>query len=185
MLLRYDTLSLYDNEARNIVREASVRAYAVRLWIADWIHSITPTGDHIIPSCHVVAHAFARTFGYEAIDGEHAYICGVKTSRWFDKMRVDSTTMLHSWVELETAKKNRFILDIFPDEGCSIFPVLYRAPHPAYWIPADRKRAEVLRGLVQSAVFQSEVDQFSSIMREATVGYFLTSPEQMKQGPST
>lgn len=168
MLFRYDLLTARDGEAWTAVRLVSIQAFLLRLWANDWLHVPGPKkGELKIPSCHVVAHAFAKAFGYRAIDGEHCYYHGVKVHRDNRSMKVDFSTLLHSWVEIKTEKGNTFILDIFPDEGCSVFPVLYRGPHPGYWVPRDPERQRRLRNMRRSVFFKREVALLTEKMQIA------------------
>ncbi len=163
MLFRLDVLELGDAEAWEKVRRVSVQAFSLRLWLPELLF-VTSGRKTVVPSCHVVAHAFARVFGYEVKDGEHCYSGNVQLTPDQADMDVHFTTVLHSWVEFETAHGNRFILDIFPDEGGSIFPVLYRAPHPCYWIPRDEKRVRILAALPTDKSFQRDVTMLSRSM---------------------
>lgn len=164
MLYRLDFLKSSDAEAWDLIYRISVEAYSVRLWLSEFLF-VTDSQGSKIPCCHRVAHAFAEVFGYKVVDGEHCYQDDVKLLKDGMTMRVHSTTLLHSWVECETSKGKRFILDIFPDDGCSIFPVLYEAPHPAYWIPRDEERVRNLRNLRRRATFQRDVAQLAKKIR--------------------
>lgn len=166
MLFRIDMLRLGDEEAWTLVRRMSMEAFSLRLWLTDLVWLENPGGGGIIPSCHVVAHAFAQVFGYTAVDGEHFDADTVEAVEDGKEVEVRHTTYLHSWVEATTGKGNRFILDVFPDVGGSIFPVLYRAPHPAYWLPRDAERREVLQNLHRKRSFQHEVRALTKQMRE-------------------
>jgi hypothetical protein len=157
MLFRLDVLELGDAEAWHLVRKMSVEAYSFRLWLSDIVWLEAEGGQGIIPSCHVVAHAFAQVFGYAAVDGEHFDTHAVEVVEGGKEIEVQQTTYLHSWVEATTNQGNRFILDVFPDVGGSIFPVLYRAPHPAYWIPKDEERRNVLQQLLHRPSFHRGV----------------------------
>lgn len=165
MLFRLDLLRSTDEEAWNLIRRISVEAYSVRLWLTSFLFVPDSKGRAAIPGCHSVAHAFAKTFGYRAVDGEHCYQNSVRVLRDGVSMRVSSTTLLHSWVECETSRGKRFILDIFPDNGSSIFPVLYEAPHPAYWIPVDEARVRNLKNLHRRVTFQRDVALLAKNMR--------------------
>lgn len=160
MLVRSDLLELGDAEAWNRVRRVSIQAFSVRLWLPNLLFTTNGRKTEI-PNCHVMAHAFARVFGYEAKDGEHCYSSNVQLTPNQADVDVYFITILHSWVEFETTKGNRFLLDIFPDEGGSIFPILYRAPHHCYWVPQDTERVQVLATLLDNKSFQKDVDELS------------------------
>lgn len=166
MLFRVDMLNLGDEEAWTLVRKMSVEAYSVRLWLPDLVWLKAEGGGGIIPSCHVVAHAFAQVFGYQAVDGEHFDVERVEVVEGGKEVEVGHTTYLHSWVEATTTKGSRFILDVFPDVGGSIFPVLYRAPHPAYWLPLDVERRSILGKLPTNPEFQREVAALTEQIRD-------------------
>lgn len=164
MLFRLDALGLGDAEALEKVRRASIQAFSLRLWLPELLF-VTNGRATVVPSCHVVAHAFARVFGYEARDGEHCYSGSVELTPDGANMDVHFTTVLHSWVEFETTRGNRFILDVFPDAGGSIFPVLYRAPHPCYWTPKDEERVQILDALPGDESFRRDVTMLSKKMK--------------------
>lgn len=167
MLFRHDLLTLGDEEAWRLVREVSAQAYALRLWLPDipWLETEGDGG--VIPSCHVTAHAFAHVFGYTAVDGEHVQPDGTKITDEDEEMDVHWTSYLHSWIEFATAKGNRFILDLFPDSdgGGSIFPVLFRAPHPLYHVPRTGERRLALDRLQASPEFKADVEELALKIR--------------------
>lgn len=142
-------------------------ALEIRLRLPPFIQQEWPfRTDPYSPGCHQVAHAFARIAGATAIDGEHAVIVDIDPEVDGTEFKVNFATILHSWVEFETRSGLRFILDIFPDEGCPIMPLLYRAPNPAYWIPVDEERINALKVLSTEA-FQTQVTTLEIIMRRA------------------
>lgn len=142
-------------------------ALEVRLRLPPFIQQEPPfRTDPYSPGCHQVAHAFARISGATAVDGEHAVVVDIDPAVDGTDFQVNFSTILHSWIEFETKSGLRFILDIFPDEGCPVFPVLYRAPHPAYWIPVDVERVNALK-VLSSESFQTQVTTLEEIMRRA------------------
>jgi len=117
------------------------------------------------PGCHQVAHAFGRVAAIATVDGEHAIFTRIVPDPAGKEFDMDCTTMLHSWNEFSTPGGERFILDIFPDEGCAVLPVLYRSPHPAYWIPEDAERLDALR-MISEGPFQTQIATMEQKMRE-------------------
>jgi hypothetical protein len=98
-----------------------------------------PEGGVWMPGCHHVAYAYAKAFGVEVVDGEKLYCSGHQRSFWSRNIVPQITTYTHSWNRVEIAPDVRVILDIFPDETCSMMPIVVRDPHPAYWQPSDMR----------------------------------------------
>lgn len=118
------------------------------------------------PVCHDTAHAFAKVFGLTAVDGEHMYASKVYMTPSGLPNGANYTTCVHSWVEFETDGGTRFILDVFPDEGCAIFPVLLLHPNPAYWIPSDSATLRALDLSLRRPIFKQRVEILAAEMRK-------------------
>lgn len=90
-----------------------------------------------MPHCHHVSHAYAQAFGVEVVDGEKVFIAQTKT-RWFGNFISGKVLRYaHSWNLLSLPSGKRVILDLFPDETCSMLPIVVLDPHPAYTVHWD------------------------------------------------
>lgn len=115
-----------------------------------------------LPVCHDVSHAFAEVFGGTAVDGIYIFPKSFEAREGQDI--VEFTTLGHSWVEFE-AGATRFILDIYPDEGCAIYPVVFLAPNPSYVYQSDKLKLLDAERL-QEAEFRRKVGQIADEMRK-------------------
>lgn len=143
---------------RKFIIELFQDAVRVRLELPEHI----PCGSffrktrYLAPVCHEVAHAFAQVFCGVAVDGEYLFVEGHNRDKQESVSYVLNSSMLHSWVEVVTEQGTRVILDVFPDKGQSVFPVLFLAPHPAYFVPTDEVVVREL-GLLKRRNFRKRV----------------------------
>ena len=122
-----------------------------------------------IPSCHAVAHAFGNVFRLPVVDGEFAYIDRTKLvpRRWLREESIDvhSSFIKHSWIRLTVEGEVEFILDVFPEELCSVFPALFMAPHPAYYVPDEQKHRDVFAKVHQDPKVRKDTEFLTAEMR--------------------
>lgn len=120
-------------------------------------------------SCHAVAHAFSQVFGLEVVDGELAYITKttLRPARFLRQETIDVwwKFIKHSWIEIDI-HGCRFILDIFPMEICSLLPLFLSHPHPAYYVPQEKKHEELFKAKLDSPEFKEEVISLVSVMEK-------------------
>jgi len=169
MLLRKEMHEVLKDEAIEQVMDHYFMAHFIRLKMPPAFEcvSFSDTPSMRIPSCHVMAHAFARTFSLTPVDGEHAFIERSILSDEEVAEEVHMSTYIHSWIEIEIPDGEMFILDLFPDKLCPILPVLHKAPHPAYWVPKDRKAKRVFRKLKERNEFWQDVETVAEEMKKS------------------
>ena len=117
------------------------------------------------PECHEVAHAFAAVTGIEAVDGVCVVLTKTEQTDDGSDFGADFAAILHSWNEFSVPGAQRFILDVLPEHGSSVLPVLLQAPHPAYLIPKDPKACEALLQ-IQRPRLQRKIKNLIVAMRE-------------------
>jgi len=164
VLFHTSDISLLRGNAGKVALKRLEQALCVRKYLPRGLDRDHGEGPGFqIPTCHSVAQAFAQTFGLTAVDGEYAFIDGMKFVTGEPVCSV--TTVMHSWVEFTIEDGQMFILDLFADKLSAIFPVLLRAPHPAYWVPTDCKRLDLYRGLANVPEFRKEVEELVAMMK--------------------
>jgi len=157
MLLRHDLMEMICSDEKDLIMEHYIRAVRLRLKFPGVSLPWIPPEKLWIPGCHVVAHAYAQVFGAKAVDGEHAYFKGREVSET-GQTCIDLSTYAHSWNILEINDNLSLILDIYPDIGCPMMPVLLKNPHPAYWVPTDELfKRQIVKTLKESEQFPIEV----------------------------
>lgn len=165
MLFRPDVRRLLPAEEVDFVTGMYMHALQVRVEMKAPFRAAPPLKRlFYTPGCHEVAHAFARVMRIDAVDGEYAYLSETVPDPEGKTLETVTSTILHSWNEFSTPSGARFILDVFPDERCAIFPVLYCAPNPAYWIPQDETRLNALK-IIYEQPMQLQIQRLAKRIR--------------------
>lgn len=95
-----------------------------------------PGSDQLLlPNCHEVARGYARAFETDFEDGFVAYVSSTGVTG--NQEYFLNSLQVHSWNVIRVTDEARIILDIFPDVGLSMMPVIHPYPHPAYVVPQD------------------------------------------------
>ena len=121
-------------------------------------------GSVWMPYCHHVAHAYAKAFDVEVVNGEKVFITQTRTL-WFGHfIRARVSRYAHSWNRLVLPSGKRVILDLFPDETCSMFPIVVLDPHPAYTKHRDGLADKAVVELLSQPYQQERLDMLISEM---------------------
>lgn len=156
MLARKDLWELAQLDKDNLIYQHYINAVNIRLGFQGVQYPWYPEGKLVTPSCHDVAHAYAIAFDVEAVDGECAHFRGP-----FDApdgtLGVDVSTYMHSWCRVRVADGVAAILDIYPDVGMPMMPIILRDPHPGYWEPHDEEFEEQVRANLKGPHFENAV----------------------------
>ena len=121
----------------------------------------------LMPYCHLVAHAYALAFDVAAVNGEKVFITETRTW-WFGHFVIaKASRYAHSWNLLRLSSGEEVILDLIPDETCSMSPILVLSQNPSYTEPRDgvakRCIAEYLASEYQQCRIKYLADEFKRI----------------------
>lgn len=116
MLARLGLMAL-DMKFHDLMQEHYSRAVKIRVHF-DSRQFVTNDAPGYIPPCHCVARAYAEVFKVEYVDGWRNTIA-------FDKSEPQPWYRYgHSWNVITFDANVRVVFDLFPEETCSMFPVM-------------------------------------------------------------
>jgi hypothetical protein len=122
-----------------------------------------------MPSCHEVACAYEKAFGTPAVHGRKFTIAAIKKLRWLDYFSGQISNYVHSWNVIMLPSGTKVIIDAFPNETCSLAPIILPHPHPAY-----REGDTKIIRLVEDAMSKQEsittIDFFAAEFKRITEG---------------
>lgn len=144
MLVRADFHRILMRDHDGAVMRHVRRAFRIR---EKFIGIPLPGTDKVLlPNCHEVARAYARAFEVAFEDGLVAFVsaaeCNGSDTYFLNSLQV------HSWNVITVDHDSKVILDVFPDLGLSMMPVVHPYPHPAYLVSAAAD--ESLDGLYET-----------------------------------
>ena len=93
-----------------------------------------PDGDTLeyMPGCHTVSYAYEKAFGAKAVHGRKFHV-GTTTQLFMANYFYHKVqSYVHSWNVLVLPSGTEVLLDLFPNETCSLAPIILPNPHSAY-----------------------------------------------------
>jgi|GEM_PF-5802281 len=115
-------MSCLNHTHGEVMREHIHRVVKIRLYFDNTIFVSQPDQIAVIPTCHAVARAYAEAFNVDVQDGwKHTYLPRKYLFFWKPMYRYG-----HTWNIVTVGEKNQVLLDIFPEETCSLLPIMMR-----------------------------------------------------------
>lgn len=135
--------SLPDEDLKLLLKHSvNIQKIAYECW-----YQSTARGD-MMPSCHEVATSYGLAFNIPIIHGRKIFVCDIKHNRFFDIYKAGVYNYPHSWNLLPLPSGESIILDLFPNESCSLVPLIVKNPNPAYHA-VEKIEKMVLRELTE------------------------------------
>ncbi len=154
MLVRADFNALLRKDKGRIILTHFWRAVHIRLRFTG--QRMADSGMVRLPSCHEVAHGYARAFDVKAEDGLGIFISHSGPPERHDMSLTSGN--LHSWNVIPLDGNTSVLLDIYPDMGLTMMPALHPYPHPAYQTPRDHHHREELKKIIFDPNFDVAVE---------------------------
>lgn len=125
-------------------------------------------GEVFMPMCHHASHAYAKAFSVDVVDGEKVFL--TKSRTWiFGRLITGRVSRYaHSWNVIELTPDKQLVLDIIPDETCSMVPIVVEYPHPAYTQPRDGVAKRCISELILQPQHQEIIELLAEEFRRIT-----------------
>lgn len=139
---------------------------AQEIMLSCWGKPTENEGERM-PGCHEVAYAFEKAFGVPAVHGRKFFITTVKKLGWMNYFKSEVSNYVHSWNVLTLPSGKQVIIDIFPNETCSVSPIILPCPHAAY-VPGPINLAKRIEMNIRRPEYAATVDYFATEFERIT-----------------
>jgi len=157
---------LLEKDEKGAIIEHYTRMVRLRLKFKGVVTPETEADKVWIPECHTVARAYERVYGLPYVDGEFTFISNRKEKGISKKPFYEVSAYAHSWNVVEHNGEPLAILDMFPDIGAPVMPVLLPYPSPQYRVREDPDfKKKILQPLQQDPHLERDVELVASEFR--------------------
>jgi hypothetical protein len=173
MMRREELSELLAKDKNGLIIEHYTRMVRLRLRFDGIVLPGMEEGKVWMPECHTVARAYSMAFGLPYVDGMFTYISAERYKRLSKKPIYDLSSYAHSWNVVEIEGERVAILDMFPDIGASMMPILMKHPAPMYGVPEGDPifKREIEDKLLVDPDLESDVELVAAEFRRLEARY--------------